>query len=141
MRKLVVAVVLVMGCGNSDAITVIPKADLATSADGPNDDLTSAVDLRTPSDLAWTDLAGGVDIAEAPDLRVAPPDMACAFQIGQSCNANTQCACTTRATCDITGDSTTRCCLFMGDACTSNTQCCQRGGVGTGLCGGNGKCG
>lgn len=140
MRKaIVVAVMLVVvGCGGSEpAITILPRADMSTSAV----DASDGVDQSLPPDLAWTDLAGGVDIAApvGPDMTFVPVDMACGYVIGQSCTLNTQCACTKRGSCDITGDSYLHCCVFKGDACTKNADCCQRTGAGTGFCN-NGSC-
>jgi hypothetical protein len=137
MLRFLVALTL-FGCNSIDPI-VLP-GDMAKAS-------AAAPDLTTQSDLAWTDLAGGVDIAQAmdasnpvdDDMAQALLDLSCAYSIGSSCSLNTQCACTTRQTCDITGDSYPRCCVYMGDNCTSNAHCCKRPGVGNGFCVGS-KC-
>lgn len=110
------------------AVTPATAADLAEhdAALTSSHDLAdpTASDLRGPADLA---------IAPAPDLS-APPDLAPAYSIGSPCTLNVQCADTLRQTCDITGDSYLRCCVYEGDPCTSNSDCCQRTGVGNGFC-------
>ena len=140
------------GCGAADVALGMAAVDQAAvvdlaSVDVVGADLMSEPDLSSAPDLAWTDLAGGVDIAQAPDLAqpapdlaTLPPDMACAYSIGTLCQLNTQCACTSRKTCDVTGDSYVRCCVYKGDACASSADCCQRAGVGNGSCIA-GKCG
>ncbi len=63
-------VVLLVGCGSHHAV-VVDAGELPDMAQLPT------VDAAQPSpDMAWTDLAGGVDIAQVqPDLYVPPqPD-------------------------------------------------------------------
>ena len=141
MRAICLAAMLWAGCKAEESIT-LDRRDFAQAV---------ADDPASPIDLAWTDLAGGIDIAHAPDLREpAPADMAqpsadlsCGYSIGSPCTLNAQCACTKRNTCDYTGlytgGSYQHCCVYMGDACSTSADCCQRPGVGTGVCS-SGKC-
>jgi len=144
MRVMTAVLVLAMGGCEGDAkITIQAKADLATEQRA--DDAGLSADMPQEPDLAWTDLAGGVDIAQAPrdmtvppDLRPLGPDLACAYSIGSTCTTNVQCACTTRNTCDatglFTGGSYQHCCVYKGDACATSADCCMRPGVGSGVC-------
>ncbi len=85
--RLAFLVVLLVACGPATS----PSDDLAavfTDVDLAGYDLAQSVDMSIEPDLAWTDLAGGVDIAmpdaaKAPDMRAPvdmakPVDMACA---------------------------------------------------------------
>lgn len=151
MRNLAILVALVAGCGSSKYVAI------SNGSDAGEVDAAQSVDVdlaQAPApDLAWTDLAGGVDIAEEPkdfstapaDMAQAPPpDMTCPYQIGSACTLNAQCACTTRNTCDGTGlfanGSYMHCCVYKDDPCVTSADCCQRPGVGSGFCAA-GKCG
>jgi hypothetical protein len=131
---------LFFGCSNDlicavDSCEPTPWPDHAAPADmtGPTDDLTPA------PDLAWTDLAGGVDIAEAPrdmiqtndmtkppDLTPAPPpDL---FQCwpsntGLECQSPTQCC---SGKCEVIGANPAACCALVGNRCGSAAlgNCC-----------------
>lgn len=123
---------LLAGCV-SNATHNVTTTDANTATDlaqtiGPSPDLSHGDGAISSVDLATADLA-----EHAPDLAHGP-DMACAYSIGELCTLNAQCACTTRGTCDVTGDSYVRCCVYMGDPCTSNADCCARTGVGSGTC-------
>lgn len=86
MRKLVVLLALVGACG--DDVTVIYSdlagVDAVARVDAGVDAATA--DLTNPPDLTWTDLAGGVDIAEAPDMS-QPPDLRACGGPGEPCCA------------------------------------------------------
>lgn len=138
-----VAAVMALGCGGK-AADVANTPDLSTvEMDAGGDDLTA------PADLAWTDLAGGVDIATLPhdlakpltdmaqpaDLRPPPPDMVACFadqRYGMDCTANYQC-------CNLCSYSNVNpsgyaCCIAKGQNCQTSAQCCATALHGAGLC-------
>lgn len=131
MRALLIGLLL-CGCGTGDPTITIPDNGVAADMTQVED-----ADLAMAPDLAWTDLAGGVDIAEAPqDFAQAAADMACAAvpscgpPLAQAgcCNGalhciNGYCQNTTGEPCNTNPANGVVVTCYMGKACNGNGVC------------------
>lgn len=147
MRGLVVLVLAVAGCGKDERACL--KAECLYDLYRPRVDQAELPDLAPAADLAWGDLAGGIDIAEAPrdltqlqDLTQLPvvdmaqaPDLLkidmqhypCAddgrLPLGFPCEYNSQCC---NGLCwSGSGQRPYACCYANGTFCTASFQCCS----------------